>query len=467
MAAKIFEYIYNKSPIFLQNLIISVYGISIYRSRYCGNHDLYLSQLMREQYLSKEEMQENINKRLRNIIAYSYKNVPYYKNLFNKHNLRPEDIKTTDDITKIPILEKETVRTQPEELISKLYNKRKLLCINTSGTTGKTMRIYVDKDSRRHGYAFYTRLKKWAQVGNGKNITFAGRVFIPPNQSHKIFWRYNAIMSNYLFSSYHISEENIPHYIEKINEIEPEFIDSYPSSIYNIARFALQKGFYIHSPKAIITSSETLLDHQREIISKAFNAPIFDQYGSAEQVLFISQCEYGTYHIHPEFGFVEILKNNNNEEAGEVIATGFINRAMPLIRYRIGDTAIMGEEGCECKRNFPVIKKIIGRVDDMIITPEGNYVGRLDPIFKGLSTIKHAQIVQEKLDHIVVNIVPAEDYHGNDGQVVIKELKKRLGEKMRISINIVSDIPLTKAGKFRSVVSHISEKLNQRLNGIG
>lgn len=459
MANKIFEYIYDKSPLFLQNLIISAYGISIYRSRYSGNHDQYFSKLMKEQYLSQEEIRDNTNKRLRNIIAYSYKNIPYYKNLFNKYNLRPEDIKTTDDITKIPILEKETVRTQPEELISRLYNKKKLLCINTSGTTGKTMKIYVDKDSRRFGYAFYTRLKKWAKIENGKNITFAGRVFIPSRQRHKIFWRYNAIMNNYLFSSYHISEENIPYYIEKMNEIEPEFIDSYPSSIYNIARFALQKGLYIHSPKAIITSSETLLDHQREIILKAFNAPIFDQYGSAEQVLFISQCEYGTYHIHPEFGFVEAIKNNN-EEAGEVIATGFTNKVMPLIRYRIGDTAIMGEERCECKRNFPVIKKIIGRVDDMIITPEGNYVGRLDPIFKGLSTIKHAQIVQEKLDQIVVNIVPAEDYHNNDGQVIVKELKKRLGEKMHISINIVSDIPLTKAGKFRSVVSHVSGRLN-------
>lgn len=456
MANNIFEYIYNKSPLFLQNLIISAYGISVYRSRYSGNHDLYFSQLMKEQYLSQEEIRENINKRLKNIIAYSYENVPYYKNLFNKHNLRPEDIKTTDDIFKIPILEKETVRTQPEELISKLYNKKKLLCINTSGTTGKTMKIYVDKDSRRYGYAFYTRFKKWAKVGNGKNITFAGRVFIPPKQRHKIFWRYNAIMNNYLFSSYHISEENIPYYIAKMNMIEPEFIDSYPSSIYNIARFALQKGLHIHSPKAIITSSETLLDYQREIISKAFNAPIFDQYGSAEQVLFISQCEYGTYHIHPEFGLIEIIKNNDNE-AGEVIATGFTNKAMPLIRYRIGDTAILGEDGCECKRNFSVIKKIIGRVDDMIITPEGNYVGRLDPIFKGLSTIKHAQIVQEKLDQIVVNIVPAEDYHNDDGQVVVKELKKRLGEKMHITINVVSDIPLTKAGKFRSVVSKVTQ----------
>ena len=272
-------------------------------------------------------------------------------------------------------------------------------------------------------------------------------------------------MNNYLFSSYHISEENIPYYIEKINKIKPEFIDSYPSSIFNIARFALQKGLHIHSPKAFITSSETLLDHQREIISNVFNAPIFDQYGSAEQVLFISQCEYGTYHIHPEFGFVEIIKNNNNE-AGEVIATGFTNKAMPLIRYRIGDTVIMGEEVCECKRNFPIIKKIIGRVDDMIITPEGNYVGRLDPVFKGLSTIKNAQIVQEKLEHVVVNIVPAEDYHNDDGQVVVKELKKRLGEKMHITINVVSDIPLTKAGKFRSVVSHLSGRLNQGLNEI-
>lgn len=454
MTSSLFESIYNISPLPLQNLIISTYGIGLYRSRYCGNHNRYLSRLLEEQYLSSDEIRENTNRRLRNIVTYSYEKVPYYKELFDKNRLKPGDIQTTDDITKIPLLDKETVRLRTDEFISNLYNKRSLLCINTSGTTGKTMKIYVDKDSRRFSYAFYSRLKRWAQIGNGHNITFAGRVFIPPSQREKIFWRTNAIMKNYLFSSYHISQENIPYYVEEINRIKPEFIDSYPSSVYNIARFAMEKGCYIHSPKAIITSSETLLDHQREIISKVFNAPIFDQYGSAEQVLFISQCEYGTYHVHPEFGFVEIIKNTNNE-AGEVVATGFTNKAMPLIRYRIGDTALMGRGRCQCKKNFPIIEKIIGRVDDVIITPEGNYVGRLDPIFKGLSTVKSAQIVQNKIDQIIVNLVPADDYAENDGQAIIRELEKRLGEKMRISINIVSDIPLTKTGKFRSVISYV------------
>ena len=163
------------------------------------------------------------------------------------------------------------------------------------------------------------------------------------------FWRKNWVMRNTLFSSYHISERNLGAYVDELKKIEPVFIDSYPSAIFSIGKFLLDRGIEAGiAPKAIITSSETLLDNQREVIEKAFHSRVFDQYGSAEMVGFINQCEKGSYHINPEYGIVEIIKEDGEPakdgEPGELVCTGFVNSTMPLIRYKTGDSAIACED---------------------------------------------------------------------------------------------------------------------------
>ena len=212
-------------------------------------------------------------------------------------------------------------------------------------------------------------------------------------------------------------------------------------------------------PKAIITSSETLFDYQREIIEEVFNCHVYDQYGCAEQVVFISQCEKETYHIHPEFGIVEFLREDDSRanpgETARLICTGFTNMAMPLIRYDIGDSGIFSDEKCSCGRRFPVIEHLVGRTDDIIITRDGRQIGRLDPVFKGLQTIKEAQIVQEDFDKIILRIVPGSKFQKHEAEVIALELKKRLGSRTHIEIDIVSEIPRTAAGKFRSVISKV------------
>jgi len=215
-------------------------------------------------------------------------------------------------------------------------------------------------------------------------------------------------------------------------------------------------------PKAIITSAETLLDYQRDIIERAFKCKVYDQYGCTEQSLFVSQCEKGTYHIHPEHGIVEIINDQGDEvkpgEMGKVVCTSFVNKAMPLIRYDLGDTAIKGDDYCVCGRKFPTIDKIYGRQDDFIHTPDGRKVGRLDPIFKGLSSIKLAQVIQTKLDEITVKLIPGQTYAHTDGQVVQEELQKRVGSQIKINVELVKEIEKTQAGKFRAVISMINKE---------
>ena len=456
------DHVYGASPVFLQNLLISVYGLYAYKRRYGGRHSEYLQSLRESQWYPKNRIEELQFMNLSEVIRNAFETVPFYQEIYRKHGVAPSSLRNFDDLRKLPIITKDDLRANPKLFVSDVQGSGRLIEIHTSGTTGSPLTIYLRSEALEKNYAFFTRSLEWAGVEpRQRSATFAGRVIMQAKQVEPPFWRKNWIMRNTLFSSYHISERNIPAYVDELKKIQPIFIDSYPSAIFSIGKFFLDRSIDVGiAPKAIITSSETLFDNQREVIEKAFHSRVFDQYGSAEMVGFINQCEKGSYHVNPEYGIVEIIKNNGEPakdgEPGELVCTGFVNSAMPLIRYKTGDSAIACEHICSCGRAYPVVKSILGRTDDFIVTRDGRFIGRLDPIFKGLSSgIKEAQIIQEDYDRIVVKIVVNKDFCSYDESLLAEELKRRIGPTISVSIIQVGEIPRSNAGKFRSVVSHV------------
>jgi phenylacetate-CoA ligase len=254
-----------------------------------------------------------------------------------------------------------------------------------------------------------------------------------------------------------MSEHNLESYYIKLNRIKAKLIVGYPSSLYTISQFLLKYGLKVPRPVAVITTAETLFEHQRAAISNAFKSKVIDQYGCAEMCIFVGQCEHGTYHMHPEYGVVEVIDSRKRPVehcgVGEVICTGFVNRTMPLLRYRLGDMLSMEYNDCPCGRSFPIIKELKGRVDDMLLTANGNPVGRLDPIFKCLHGIVECQIVQIDRETIVLKIVKGGEYSFAIERDLIYEMHKRMGDTMNVHVQYCDQIPRDKNGKFRAVIS--------------
>lgn len=448
---------YERSPVWLQNLFITGYGAYLRQLRYGGIHRRELAALLASQWYPRRTLDELQRGKLRNLLSFAKREVPYYAGI--------PDVASRDPLAvlrEVSLLTKSSVRAAGDDLIAASHRGGSHVTIHTGGTTGTPLTIPASRDAIQRNYAFFARLRRWAGAPSGtRTATFAGRLVVSADNGYP-YWRRNFSMNTLLLSSYHLSEDAIPQYARELSRFQPALIDTYPSSIEPIARYLLCDDTVTVRPQALITSSETLLGSTRDRIERAFGCPVFDHYGAAEMAAFISQCEAGTYHINPEFGIVEILKDGEPAapgEEGQIVATGFVNPVMPFIRYATGDLAVQGDDQpCICGRAFPKLNAVIGRIDDVIVTPDGRRVGRLDPIFKVLETIQETRIVQDTLDHVRAEVVADARTDPAEFDRLAVELAKRLGPQMRVDVVPVSNIERTARGKLRTVVNMVPSR---------
>ena len=455
----VLEKIYYRLPVILQNITLSTYGLYIQKIRHGRQYNDFLHQVQCHLGLSKKDLEGIQWEIFRKLLADAKKNVSYYREVLK--DIPIHEVRGVDDMQKLPLLEKEVLRTSPESLIDERCEKEKLLLIHTTGTTGSPLKIYCTPDVRKKNYAFYNRFLLMAGLRyTDRRATFGGRIIVPPDQPIPPFWRYSYFQKNLLFSSYHLRDETIESYIAKLRQYQPHYIDSYPSSLYTIALYSKKHGIDLKGiTEGITTSAETLFNEQRMVIEDAFGAPVVDQYGAAEMCIFIGQCAQGRYHVHSDYAIVEFLREDGSKaiagEEAEVVCTGLINPIMPLIRYRIGDKVVVSDEQCSCGCAFPVIRKVIGRADDVIITPEGNKVGRLSPVLKGFP-VKEAQYLQDAINAVTVRLVPDEGYSADTAQKIVVELRKRLGQEIEIYVELVERIDQGSGCKLKTIISTLT-----------
>ena len=448
--------LYFACPTWLQNVLISAYGARLRVLRYGARQRSVYADLSQSQWQSADQLRSQQVELLTKTVTWAAEQVPFYRD----RGLRPMTFRSPEDLLGLPVVRKEDLKQAGKRALADSFRHVKLQEVHTGGTTGLPLTIYCDRPTLQRNYAFFARFRDWAGAPIGARVAvFAGRPVVPPDQRKPPYWRSNWAANTKLFSSYHIGLDTVADYARELARFRPTMIDSYPSSLRPIAEYLIRTGMQAVRPRSIITSSETLSDETRKLIETAFGCPVFDHYGAAEMAAFIGQCERGRYHVNTEFGAVEILCDGRPArpgEAGEVVATGFINPVMPLIRYATGDLAVVGEDGCPCGRRFPVIDRLMGRMDDVIVTPDGRRVGRLDPIFKAVSTMSEARIVQDAVDHVRVEMVLAGPLSASESKTLLGELQVRLGPTMKVTLQAVTKIPRTGLGKLRTVVNLVT-----------
>lgn len=242
-----------------------------------------------------------------------------------------------------------------------------------------------------------------------------------------------------------MNEKNLVSYVSTLKKFNVKWIHGYPSAINVLAEYVLSNG--IELPLEFVTTgAENLLEFQKSTIKRAFGCMPYEHYGMAEAVANISEDKNYKMHIDEDFAAVELLPLNS--DTNEIVGTNLSNYAMPLLRYRTGDT-------CKVDDNRNILS-IDGRLEDYVVLPNGSKVGRLDHVFKDLVHIREAQIIQKSPCEIIVKIVKNSGYDKMDEDTLFNELRTRL-LGVNCSVVYVSSLPRTKTGKLRFVVSEIDK----------
>jgi phenylacetate-CoA ligase len=462
-------HLYHHLPLPLRSMVATARGYGLRRQRYGADTEQLVAAAIDRESWGPTQWQSWYDEELAVLLESAATTVPYYREIWEERRRRG-DQSSWELLENWPVLEKENLRQNPHGFIAEGENLEKLSSIQTSGTTGKPLRLWQSRNSLRQWYAlFEARCRRWYGVSRDDNwAILGGQLVTPVTQKKPPFWVWNAALKQLYMSSYHLSPALIDHYLGALERYQVTYLYGYTSSLYELALAAMRAGKTNVRMKVVITNAEPVFDYQRSVIEEAFRCRVRESYGMAEKVAAASECESGSLHLWPEVGRLESIDGDGtrvNQGTGELLATGLLNAAMPLIRYRVGDRVAMSEEKslCACGRALPAINAVQGRVDDVLYTRDGRHIGRLDPVFKSDLPILEAQIVQESLERIKVRYVPTDGFNAKDAASITERLRDRMGD-VDVVLEPLTQLPRTSNGKFRAVVCELSDDLKRELS---
>lgn len=423
--------------------------------------------LRESQFWDEQKIRDYQSMKLRRLIDHAYHKVPYYHDLFNHHNLKPADIKTIDDIWKIPILTKDILKKENARLIATDTNWKQVKKGKTGGTTGVPAIVYKDSANRSFTWASYYRWFEWMGIHYyDKKATFWGaRTVTSRSRKQEIQDSFRCIIQNELrINSFELSEEAMLNAYKQINKFEPLLLKGYLSALLDFAAFIEKNKLIINSPKALSTTTETLLPHHRIYLQSIFNAPVYDQYGCGELSAIAYECSaHKGLHVNMEHILCEILDQDNKpvfDISGKLVGTDLDNFVMPFIRYENGDLATLSSEKCSCGVNQPLIKSIDGRTADVIVLNTGQKVHGVfitDILYElGIFSdkIRRFQVIQSKIGEIDFKLETDQPLEDNQQIILLKSLKNFF---IKVNYSEHKILPNEANGKFKYIINNIND----------
>lgn len=451
-------------PIKIKSVILSIILLKQRKIRYGKYFKEFYDNYNLLYYKKQNDLQDFQLKELKKLLVECFHYSEFYSKIFKANKISEKEInemKSFDEVLKkLPYLEKNHLKTF-NSLIQNSSRKKEYKNY-TSGTSGSPSLIYYDKKSLQIGFALWRRFHDTINLpAKFSSVRLSGKIIVSPEIKTKPFWVYNYFDKQLFMSTYHLKNEFMNEYVIQLNKFKPQFIDAYPSAIYILSKYInANKLKLTFKPIAIATTAETLYDHYKFEIQKAFNCNVYNQYSSSEGGPFITECQAGKLHLNTDSGIFEFLntlgKPATAGEIAELCVTSLRQWKTPLIKYKTGDWVRIIEESftyqkCECGCYMPIVKEIIGRQEDILYTEEKGYIGRLDPAYKGLNGIIKSKIIQHSLEEIEIINEIGKEYSSQIEKELIQNIQDRVGKNIIINVNCVKQIPLGASGKFKAV----------------
>ena len=421
--------------------------------------------LDRSQWWSLDKIKNYQWEEVSRMLWHTYKNVPYYYEIFKDAGLTPKDIKCPEDYLRIPILTKDKLRKNLGRMIHEKINRKKLRRDSTGGSTGEPTPYY-------QGYNYFT----YFAASNYRTLAWTGwdfgdKIIELFGCSFDVRWnKYmkkrinNAFRNTHNILAFDMSKDAMSRYIREIKSFQPDLIIGYVEPLYLLACYLIEQGLQPNiRTRAVISTAGTLYNFQRETIESAFNCSVYNRYGSRELGSIAHECtENNGLHINAETVYLEVIRDGRlceSGEEGELVITSLVNFDMPFIRYAIGDRGILAETDrlCPCGRGLPLLERVTGRVQDIIVTPSGEIVaGEFFPhLFKEVDNVRQFQVVQKNTNELFIKVAPLDANRKIGIDFAQRKISKFLGEEINVVFQVVDAITPSVSGKLRPVVSHV------------
>ncbi len=422
----------------------------------------YLRAIEKSQWWTPEQLRELQNHKLRKLIAHVYEFVPFYQDVMKERGLTPDDFQTTDDLVKLPIVDKYVLTNNyPDRIRDQSIPQSRLIHAASSGSTGERLHYWTTRAQKAKKWAGLFRW--WEMVGFDFGKPYAtfrltpNRGFMGWPLAEKLEW---TMLRHVWLSAESMTDDILEAYVRQIEAAKPVMLRSYASTVYYLARRMLDKNLNVYVP-SILTTGETLTDNMRATIAEAFSpAEVFNEYGG-DGMQIAAECHYHDgMHINAETLLVEIVRHGQRVpqgELGEVVLTNLEATAVPFIRYNIKDVASLTDVPCRCGRGLPRLGHLEGRLTDMFVTPDGHWltVHQFSGFFEHINAVKAFQVIQKEVDFILIKLVVDDSFNEADHQAIVERFESYLGSNNRFVLEFVDEIPTTPSGKRRFFISEV------------
>jgi phenylacetate-CoA ligase len=404
------------------------------------------------------------SRRIRDIVGFAWREVPFYREAMAKARLLPGDIRTAEDLALLPLVSKEEFQADPARF-TPIHRRLSGLAIQSTGTSGRSRRIDYDAAalflSLVNGHRQRLGMSKIVGKGTGYREAVVARLDGVPYQIRTFYETHAWLPSRWELRRLMISPaETFPQMRAKLQEFRPDVVGGYGAHLGAYYRWVSRQSAGSHLPKAIIYGADRMADADRRLIEEQLGVAVFSFYQAAEALRIAFQCEERQgLHLSLDQIAVRAIdsmgRNVEPGESGEIVISNLVNRGTVLLNYRLGDVVTLGRGPCPCGRSLPTLERIDGRADDLLLLPDGSSIHAL-AVLNGLQAVPgvvQVQLVQEELRRFRLLIVSQERVEWTSAEASLRSsFAVSLGE-VTLSIERVPAIVPDSSGKVQAVIS--------------
>ena len=412
------------------------------------------------QWLEPEQIRALQVQRLRNFLVDIGRRVPYWRDLFRAQRFEPASLRSVADLAALPLLTKATIRQNADAM--KAEGHGPLSRYNTGGSSGEPLVFFIGKARKSHDVAAKWRATRWWGVDIGDREAVIWGSPIEHGAQDRVRALRDGLLRSTLLPAFEMSPQRLDEFVAALRRERPAMVFGYPSAIDHIARHAESRGQRLDDLgiRVAFVTSERLYDEQRSRIQRILGCPVANGYGGRDAGFIAHECPSGSLHLSAEDIVVETVDPEGRPvaagQAGEIVVTHLGTADFPFVRYRTGDIGVLDDGFCTCGRSLPLLKDLQGRTTDFVIAADGTVMHGLALIYilRAVPGLDGFKVTQHSRSHTQVQLVATPTFDRAALSRIEADFRQRLGDSVRIDIELVPSIPPERSGKYRYIVSH-------------